>query len=107
MATPKSFHEMMADAMAKHERGGGDGADMPDGEDDGPDYGGGYKSAVSDFIDAVHGKDVDAAADALESAIALCKPDDGKEPGDDDVMGGGGGGGHAALLLMPHGKGGH
>lgn len=88
----KSFADHMADKMGAPPADD----DAPDSEA-GPDYGEGYTTAVSDFIDAVHSKDVEAAGEALKTAISLCP----KEDGDEDESGGG----HAALLLMPHGKG--
>lgn len=88
----KSFHEAMADKMGA--MGGDDDAPPADGDDD--DYGEGYKAAVASFIDAVHSKDADAAADSLKQAISLCSDkDDDAAPS-----------GHAAMLLIPHGKGG-
>lgn len=99
MAAGKSFHEMMADRMS--------GSGEPDSSDDGgdPDYDAGLKDAVSSFIDAVSSKDVDAATDALKSAVSLCaKAGDGDDSGDASAAGGGG---HAALLLIPHGGKGH
>lgn len=96
----KPFHELMADKLA------GMGSDDESADDYDGD-GDGYKAAVSSFIEAVHAKDVDAASEALEHAIALCKGDDSSPdmPHDEDGETPPEHGGHAALLLIPHGGG--
>lgn len=61
-------------------RGSEDGGmeDVGAGKDDGM-----MRSAMSDFIEAVHAKDVDGAMAAMQDYQALCDHDDGEEGADE------------------------
>lgn len=87
----KSFHDEMSDRMAG--MGGSSDSSEPADDEGGDDA---FKAAVSSFIDAVHSKDTDAAADAFKQMDSLCPKGADEEEGD-----GGGPGGHA-LLIIPH-----
>lgn len=82
-APPKDFALLIGKRLAK--KGGGEDGPPPGMPDDGGEAEGDQseqmkRSAMSDFISAVHAKSPGMASSALEDFIEMCQGDQAEEP---------------------------